>query len=709
MFEIIVWLLLIEIIGLLSIPIVQHLFRNLNDKGLCISKIFGILLLSYFVWLISFVLGFNLLSIALSFLILCSISIFLLKTKPIKNFDIKNFIKLEAIFIISFLIFLLIRAYNPDLYLHEKFQDTAFLTAITRTESLPPYDPWLSGYNLNYYYFGYFIVSVLSKITSLPTTISYNLAVPLIFALAATIIYGIGYEFTRKTKYALLFVLLVLIAGNMIGFIQPFCRGSSSAFCLSFSDGVNFDSSYFWTSSRVIKNTINEFPYFSFLVGDLHPHYMSIPFQLMLIFLLFNFFKSPFKNKGLFKNMIFLSFVIGAFIPLSGWEFPTYLFLLISLTVIKMKKIFYKRIKFFILVFFYTILLSMLLYSPFIFNTKSAIAGIGFVQERTGIQFYLAIFGAFLLPLILFLYKNSKFKESRKRNLILLTLATIPIAIVLNFQLLVLLLPIALLSIYAIKNKNDEIKFISILILFGILISLLCEIFFFVDGLSPTYGRMNTVFKYYIQVWLLFAIATAFSMYNLRNKISKMLFIPIILLIVATLFYPILATLEITNNFSNLPSLDGSTFLKKWSEDEYSAINWINKNIKGSPIILEREGIDYPYSKNSYVGRVSSFTGLPTIIGQPGHEYTWRLTEPAVIEDINLRVSDVRNIYNSDIENALSLIKEYNVKYVYVGLEERAEYRGINPKFDEKFSNPKYFEKVFDSTTVQIYKVKQTD
>lgn len=100
--------------------------------------------------------------------------------------------------------------------------------------------------------------------------------------------------------------------------------------------------------------------------------------------------------------------------------------------------------------------------------------------------------------------------------------------------------------------------------------------------------------------------------------------------------------------------------------EDVSAITWLKENIEGAPVVLEANG-------DSYTGfeRVSASTGLPTILGWYVHEWLWRNDT----EDLNVKSTDIRNIYTSESEEQVrTLLKQYDVSYIFVGSKEREKY-----------------------------------
>ena len=69
--------------------------------------------------------------------------------------------------------------------------DFAFLNASTRAAYFPPEDPWLQGHGISYYYFGYLIMGMLTKLTGIHSSIAYNLSLALIPAMAAAGAFGL--------------------------------------------------------------------------------------------------------------------------------------------------------------------------------------------------------------------------------------------------------------------------------------------------------------------------------------------------------------------------------------------------------------------------------------------------------------------------------------------------------------------------------------
>jgi uncharacterized membrane protein len=175
------------------------------------------------------------------------------------------------------------------------------------------------------------------------------------------------------------------------------------------------------------------------------------------------------------------------------------------------------------------------------------------------------------------------------------------------------------------------------------------------------------------------------------------------ILIIMGMFYPFAASNVKTGGFRGFFTLDGSDFLKTLSYKgrmsalgDWQAIMWLKKNIKGHPVILESHGPEY-----TEFARISSFTGLPTVLGWPGHELQWRGTW----DEAGRRQADVDTIYTTtDIEQAKQLLKKYNVKYVYVGVLEKDKYAGSKEGL-EKFSQ---FMDIIYTNKVEtvIYKIR---
>ena len=171
--------------------------RPLPDRGVLFARVLGLLLVAWVTWWLvsSGLLQFSLISIvvAMALVAVPSAAVLWKQWRSILDWLRENWrlvATAEALFLLAYLAFLLIRAANPDLW-HpwrggEKPMELAYFTAVARSSVLPPFDPWFSGGHLNYYYWGYFILSVPLRLTGIPPATAFNVAVPLIFALTAT-------------------------------------------------------------------------------------------------------------------------------------------------------------------------------------------------------------------------------------------------------------------------------------------------------------------------------------------------------------------------------------------------------------------------------------------------------------------------------------------------------------------------------------------
>ena len=248
------------------------------------------------------------------------------------------------------------------------------------------------------------------------------------------------------------------------------------------------------------------------------------------------------------------------------------------------------------------------------------------------------------------------------------------------------------------------------------------EIVFLKDVFVGSYPRMNTVFKFYFQAWALLSITCGAAIYfiyegfqsfiHLNNEhgqrwaaqsIRVIWSMALLAFFLAGSVYPIVGSYQRTNHFiERTNSLDGLNYLQSYDPGDYAAIRWLNSHIQGSPVIVEaygQQGGDY-----SDYGRISAFTGLPTLMGWAGHEYQWRvnwLNDAYNANDFYRRGADINAIYtNTNAETVLSLMKQYNVRYLYIGSLEKATYPQANLN---RFS--KFMQTIYAANGVTIYQV----
>ncbi|MCX9086793.1 MAG: DUF2298 domain-containing protein [Candidatus Methanoperedens sp.] len=716
LFDIAIWWLVLEIIGFLTFPISCYLCRNLKDHGYSVSKPFGLLLLTYISWIISIAVGYSYISVMLSLVVIAAFSFLIYIKKGFAHFDKKYIIKFEIIFLLAFLIFALIRAYSPDIYWTggEKFMDMTFINSMLRTTGFPPPDPWMSGTVTYYYYFGYLVVSNLINIAGILPSIAFNLATASFFALSFSTAFGIGFNTTERIKYGILTAFFVTIAGNLVGFFQLvdiFRKENALNNMLSFN---------YWTSSRVIPDTINEFPYFSFLHGDLHPHMISITFQLLVILLLLNMMKS---NSIDWRSILVVGLSTGFLYPLNTWDYPVYLVL--AIMVIGCNQIFnYSKNDQIKMKFYQNSLASIpamaavsyLLYLPYHLSYKIDKTISLVPSGRTSLIFYMAVYGLFLFLIYTFVLRNT---WNYNKNIFKLSLILPGIAALITlfevrqfifniatnpetneYELLILLIPLLVLSVLSIlKEKDKNNVFNLILILTGVFTSLFCEFFYIQDALGradPIYIRLNTVFKMYLQNWVFWGVCAGYIVFCLRDYFNskKAWGIAAVALILLVSIYPVFATIGKSGSFRGVPELDGMAYVKNEHPQDYQAILW-SMNITGQPVILQAPGELYQWNT-----AITTFTGLPTVIGWAGHELNWRFPKRS---EIDMRWSDVGTIYPSgDISEVGELLRKYNVSYVYFGEAEAKKFR--NPGLFEE--HPEVFEKVFEYGDVRVFKLQ---
>src|SRR3989344_8671120 len=195
-FSIINWWFTIFIVGVVFLPLAIRVFSNFFDKGYVFSKIIGIAVISYAVFILGLfhIAPFNLITIISVAVIFFILNLVFFKKTLIRTLT-KNwyfFLLEEIIFFLALLFWSFVRSHQPDIHGLEKYMDFGFINSILRSEYFPPRDMWFTPFSINYYYFGHLVTAVLTKISSISSNISYNLMLSSIFAFTFTASFSIG-------------------------------------------------------------------------------------------------------------------------------------------------------------------------------------------------------------------------------------------------------------------------------------------------------------------------------------------------------------------------------------------------------------------------------------------------------------------------------------------------------------------------------------
>ena len=515
---------------------------------------------------------------------------------------------------------------------------------------------------------------------------------------------------------------------------------------------------------KVGAETINEFPAFSFLLGDMHPHVMALPLVLLALSAAYAVSRRtvprgwtwraglPYGAVG-WTGIAIFAIVLGALYATNTWDYPTYTIVYLGGLALPYlasgREGGWSRAKPWSVQAGLTVALSLLAFISFHLTFRSFAVGgevrlpesladlpvIGWLVETLGrfvlpntadktITGFVVIFGVFLLALVVWLgveLKGYVYRAREKNRLSNRTLAVVgvsflvvvAVALLLQFPLLGLFLPLSAAAIVLLlrEPERQDRSFALLLFAVGAIIGLAVEIFFLQDLFG---NRMNTLFKFYYQIWVLWSVAGGFALWHVLDKafanrkerdargrvyvggthIALRSFAVAwasiyLLLVTSGLMYSVYAPISKIGPQPVLRGLDGTAYQALSAPDDYAAVRWIKANVNGGDVVLEccRD----EYNTGGHAGRVSSFTGVPTLLAWDGHEQQWRAGQPELLAEIGARRRIVSSIYQGTDpdtggplsgDRLLELLRTYDVDYVFVGAVERGKV-DVTGKFPE--------------------------
>ncbi len=517
---------------------------------------------------------------------------------------------------------------------------------------------------------------------------------------------------------------------------------------------------WFWAPRSIVgelpgaSNEINEFPYFTFVFGDLHAHVIALPMTLLVLGWLFSevmaagaVIRSKLAVAG---SIIFGGLAVGILQPTNTWDWFTYLLLavltLIFTFYLRRQRLGRRSVLTWAVVLVGLFIVQWIAALPFTaFWATSYVSGNAlkaFEGNKTPIWAYLDMHGLFLFFIVsLLIWQTARLlRRVYVRDFIgrtwplLLIAGAIMVAVLLtlflalvpiNIWLLRPPIPLAIICIpllawcailFFVPDQSREMR--VLLALTGLALGVTFGVEIVVLGADI--GRQNTFFKFYMQAWILFSIVAAVALAWLLQASerwrgwlrSPWLAMTALLLAIAALF-PIMSTqgkiaLRMAPQAPHV--LDGNAYMDYATYYEGSKtiplkgdldiIHWLQDNVKGTPVILEAQQTEYKLGS-----RIAINTGLPTIVGWNFHQRQQRTIDP-LPNMVFQRVANVAGLYNTpDIFTAWRMLKYFNVEYIIVGKLEQAIYEAPGLAKFEAMAGRGLLKAVYQNNGDTIYQV----
>ncbi|MDX1378832.1 MAG: DUF2298 domain-containing protein, partial [Anaerolineales bacterium] len=701
----------------------------------------------------------------------------------------RYYLMIEGLFLAFFLIDLLIRIGNPDLW-HpakggERPMDFSYFNAVIKSTSFPPYDPWFAGGYINYYYYGFLLVGTPVKLLGIVPSIAYNFILPTLFAIVGVSAFSIGWNLVAGVRSrveggnlnlqltaGISASFLTILLGNL-GTIQLIYQKMQQ---LGAEGGFSWESTFiqrltwawqgfvmtlkgawppigpgdwYWNPSRVVPpgpdNSITEFPLFTFLYSDLHAHMIVMPLALLALSWALSVVAA--RAKWTNQATVGLGLVVGGLIV--GAAYPTnlsdsYTYLLICMFALGYAVFrytdapFVKRVLLAVGGIAALFLLSQFLYQPYRFWYSQAYSALEpWKGPFTPLASYLTHWLVFLFIVVSWMTWETRewmrvtplsaLKKLKPYRLLIEGVLVLFVIVLLFLQfnqsgtyygglhIAWIALPIAAWAGVLLLNPhlNDVKRFVLFLIGTAMFIHIIVEVF----TVRGDIGRQNTIFKFYMQAWLMLApIAGAALAWTLPAFFKWLtgwrIFwqsAMIVLITGAALFTVTGASGKIRDRWIvDAPrSLDSMAFMEYAHYDDfgqrldlsedYRAIRWMQENVSGSPVIVEANCPEYRWCT-----RFTIYTGLPGVVGWNWHQRQQRVFTSIQVQD---RVDEIAEFYNEiDPSLARDFLRKYDVKYIVVGQLERAAYtpEGI-AKFEQ--GEGRYWREVYRDGQTVIYEV----
>ncbi len=511
---------------------------------------------------------------------------------------------------------------------------------------------------------------------------------------------------------------------------------------------------WYWHPSRVIPapndvEPITEFPFFTFLYSDLHAHMIVWILTLFVLawtwsWIAFLRQERPFDGSRIRQMVVVLpagALVLGAIYPTNTWDAYTYfgvaamglgyglwsgryggtfswrsLLLRLGMTAVSVGGL---------------IGLALLFYQPYFWWWSSGYNQIDLWQgTKTPLMAYFTHWGLFLFLIVAWLIWETRqwmaatplsaLQKLRPygwliQGALLLWAGVWVFFFVHGASVALIAWPLATWAGVLIlrPDQSDARRGVLFLIGTALLLTLAVEVVVVVGDI----GRMNTVFKFYLQAWTLLSISAACALAWTLPWVPRWLpqwrtlwQVGLSVLVAGAALYPLTAIPDKVRDRMNEAAphtLDSMTYMATatyWDSvtmdlgQDYRAIRWMQDHVPGSPVIVEGNCPEYRWCT-----RYTIYTGLPGVVGWNWHQRQQRgFAAPQIVEN---RIAEIATFYRTrSVEEALAFLRKYNVRYIIVGQVEQVYYPGSGLNKFETY-NGRFWREVFRHGQTVIYEV----
>lgn len=774
------WFVFLQLSAFAVLPIVASVFGRFGSAAVGMSKPLGLLAVVVPVWLIVSW-GFAevsrglILTVWLALLATGGLLWRRRRTALVEAFRANRtaWITAELVFVGVFVVMLLVRASNPDLW-HpfrggEKPMEMAYLTAVTRSSVLPPYDPWLAGGSLNYFYFGFFVLAIPMRLLGVAPEIGFNLGLATYAAFSAAAIHAVASSMAgrrasdrRRAATGVAGVVLLLIAGNLaiprqqltrlreagrggalsdtpvIGWIVDVLQGT-----WTWIRGDQLAPIDWWSASRVNEGLldITEFPAWSFVFGDLHPHVIGITMMLLTLAVALVYVRATPEGdrRRRFAAIVGLGVTVGLSRMTNTWDFAASVLLVVTAVGVGHALVddtWRRRLRGTAVDLVIFGAAHVLFLWPYLDHSQVFNAGLDGAQFTTPLDGWITQFGLFTAIAVAYLALHAR-RALRDPDLgfegsmgwqLLISCGIVAIAIGTSIAVVAALstvLVFAFIALAVLELRRGEAlpAMVAVLYTFGYGITAGVDIV----TITADIQRMNTVFKFWYQAWTLFSVASAVAVVVViqalrswhpdlgpRADLARRVGLRVVAttLVVVMAAFPLLAVRpRLADRFAPLErQLDGLAYLRAeptWFADtgpvpigdDLVLIEWLRDKVEGSPTIVEAVGPEYQWA-----GRMSIYTGLPTVAGWGNHQ---RQQRGIFAGEIDRRRAAVSAFWSTTSTSEMaSFLRAYDVSFIVVGTE---ELRTANPITLDLFETVRGVSPVFAEGRYRIYEIDKRE